>query len=83
LIIDGNLKSVEYLDRLSTIKVPTLLIVGDHDESNPQMSKEMQAKIAESKIVIVPKSGHMTFVDQPNLFIQAWTISCADIDAWH
>jgi proline iminopeptidase len=70
-VIDGNLKSVEYLDRLATIKVPTLLIAGDHDESNPQMSKEMQAKIAGSKIVIVPKSGHMTFVDQPNLFIKS------------
>jgi len=69
-IVDGNLKSVEWVDKLSTIKVPTLIIVGDHDESDPVMSKEMNAKIAGSKLVIVPKSGHMTFVDQPNLFIK-------------
>jgi len=30
-IIDGNLQSVEYTDRLATIKVPTLILVGDHD----------------------------------------------------
>jgi proline iminopeptidase len=30
-VVDGNLKSVEYTDRLSTIKVPTLILVGDHD----------------------------------------------------
>jgi len=69
-VIDGNLTSVEYVDRLHTIRVPTLIIVGDHDESDPAMSKEMHEKIGGSELVIVPKSGHMTFVDQPNLFIK-------------
>lgn len=69
-VIDGNLKSVEYGDRLTTIKVPTLIICGDHDESDPSLSKEMHEKIAGSKLVILPQSGHMTFVDQPNMFIK-------------
>lgn len=68
-IIDGNLKSVEYTDRLSSIKVPTLILVGDHDECDPSLSKTMQSKIAGSKLVIFPKAGHMTFVDDPSLFI--------------
>ena len=70
-IVDGNLKSVEYVDKLSTIKVPTLIIAGDHDESDPVMSKEIREKIAGSRLVILPQSGHMTFVDQPNLFLKA------------
>ena len=70
-IVDGNLKEVEYVDRLSEIKVPTLIIVGEHDESDPKMSKEMHEKIAGSQLVILPKSGHMTFVDQPGLFLKA------------
>ena len=70
-IVDGNLKSVEWVDKLPTIKVPTLIIVGDHDESDPVMSREMHEKIAGSKLVIVPQSGHMTFVDQPDLFIKS------------
>jgi len=70
-IVDGNLKEVEYLSRLSEIKVPTLIIVGEHDESDPRMSKEMHEKIAGSQLVILPKSGHMTFVDQPELFLKA------------
>jgi proline iminopeptidase len=69
-VVDGNLAEVEYLDKLSAIKVPTLIIVGEFDESDPKMSKEMHAKIAGSKLVILPNSGHMTFVDQPNLFIK-------------
>jgi proline iminopeptidase len=72
-VIDGNLKSVEYLDRLSGIHVPTLVICGDHDESNPRMSRTMHEKIAGSKLVIVPQAGHMAFVDQPNLYIKSVT----------
>ena len=70
-VVDGNLVSVEYLDRLSTIKVPTLILVGDHDQSDPAMSKEMQARIAGSRLVVLPNSGHMTFVDQPEAFLKA------------
>jgi len=70
-VIDGNLKSVEYTDRLSSIKVPTLILVGDHDECDPSLSKVMQSKIAGSKLVIFPKSGHMTFVDQTSMFVTA------------
>lgn len=72
-VVDGNLKEVEYVDRLSEIKVPTLIIVGEHDESDPKMSREMHEKIAGSKLVILPKSGHMTFVDQPEMFLKAVT----------
>jgi proline iminopeptidase len=67
-VIDGNLKSVEYVDRLATIHVPTLVIAGDHDECDPALSKEMHEKIAGSQLVILPNSGHMNFVDQPDLW---------------
>jgi proline iminopeptidase len=70
-MIDGNLKSVEYGNRLSSIKVPTLITVGDHDECAPWLSEEMHKAIPGSKLVVLPKSGHMTFVDQPDMFIRA------------
>jgi len=70
-IIDGNMTLVEYTDRLSTIHVPTLITVGDHDECDPSLSRTMHEKIAGSKLLLLPKSGHMTFVDQPNMFIHA------------
>jgi proline iminopeptidase len=70
-VIDGNLKSVEYVDRLPSIKVPTLIVVGDHDECDPALSKEMNEKIAGSKLVVLPNSGHMNFVDQPDMWQQA------------
>ncbi len=69
-VVDGNLVSVEYDDRLGTISVPTLITAGDHDECDPSLSRAMQEKIPGSKLVIFPESGHMTFVDQPALFVK-------------
>lgn len=70
-VIDGNLISVEYDDRLRTLTVPTLITVGDHDQCDPALSRTMQERIAGSKLVVLPESGHMTFVDQPGLFIRS------------
>ena len=70
-IIDGNLKSVEWVDRLPTIHVPTLIVAGDHDECDPSLSQEMHEKIAGSKLAILPNAGHMNFVDQPDLWQKA------------
>jgi proline iminopeptidase len=70
-VIDGNLKSVEYVDRLPSIKVPTLVMAGDHDECDPSLARTMHEKIAASKLVILPNSGHLDYVDQPVLWIQS------------
>jgi proline iminopeptidase len=69
-IIDGNLKSVEYADRLKTLRVATLIVVGDHDECDPSLSREMNTLISGSKLAVMPQSGHFTFVDQPTLFLR-------------
>ncbi len=69
-VIDGNLTSVEYADRLATVAVPTLITVGDHDEVAPSISRDMQRLIPGSKLVVLPQSGHMTFVDQPAMSIR-------------
>jgi proline iminopeptidase len=70
-VIDGNLKSAEYVDKLSTIKVPTLIIVGDHDEVDQSLSLQMHQKIEGSQMVVLPKSGHLTFIDQTTMFNDA------------
>jgi proline iminopeptidase len=69
-VIDGNLKSVEYADRLPSLRVRTLVTAGDHDECDPAQARELSGLVHGSKLVIFPQSGHMTFVDQPDLFIR-------------
>ena len=59
---------MEHADRVATIKVPTVITVRDHDESDPSIAREMHARIPGSKLTVLPKSGHMTLVDQPGMF---------------
>jgi proline iminopeptidase len=68
-VIDGNLKSAEYTDRLPTLHVPTLITVGDHDECDPALAQVMHEKIAGSELLVLRESGHMVFVDQPDLYL--------------
>ncbi len=70
-VVDGNLGNLDYTEKLKSVRVPTLITVGDHDESAPWISEEMQKLISGSKLVVLPKSGHMTFVDQPKIFREA------------
>jgi len=70
-VLDGNMVSVEYADRLSSIKVPTLIVVGDHDQVDPSISRDIHAKLPGSKLMVFPESGHMMFVDQPSMFNKA------------
>lgn len=67
-IIDGNLKVVEYTHHLTSLKVPTLIVVGEHDECDPSLSETIHQRISGSQLAILPNSGHMTFVDQETLF---------------
>ena len=56
-VVDGNLASVEYADRLPSITVPTLITVGDHDQVAPSISEEMHALIKGSTLSVIPGVG--------------------------
>jgi proline iminopeptidase len=69
-VITGNLTSVEYLGRLGELRVPTLVTVGDHDEIDPELALAIHRAIPGSKLSVIPEAGHMTFVDQPDLYVR-------------
>jgi pimeloyl-ACP methyl ester carboxylesterase len=54
---------------LAQIGIPTLVIVGDRDTlTPPDVSREMHARIPGSTLEIVPESGHVSNLEQPELF---------------
>lgn len=56
-------------DRLSEIKAPTLIIVGEEDILiPPKYSKLLNEKIFGSKLVIMKKCGHVTTLEKPEEF---------------
>ena len=51
------------------IAVPALLVFGEADTlTTPAMGREMHARIKGSKLVVVPKSGHLVNLEQPEAF---------------
>ncbi len=63
------IRKLNYLDRLSEIKLPTLIIVGEEDKGTPvEVSKEMHKRIAGSELIIIPSAAHLSNLEQPEKF---------------
>jgi len=58
--------------RLKELKLPTLLIAGAADMSTPpSISRLIAAEIPNSRVALMPESGHSTYWEQPELFNRA------------
>jgi 3-oxoadipate enol-lactonase len=63
----GNFDYVPQLDRISK---PTLVIVGEHDRTTtPRAARVLYEGIAGSELAVVPEAGHMSFVEQPEAYL--------------
>lgn len=57
---------------LSTIHVPTLIVVGDEDTLTPPAAAEdLHRGIAGAELVRIPQAGHLSNLEQPELFTAA------------
>ena len=60
---------------LGRIACPTLVLVGEGDEATPpELAREIAAGIAGSHLVVIPDSGHLSTLEQP----QAVTAALVD-----
>ncbi|HEY6960073.1 MAG TPA: alpha/beta fold hydrolase [Candidatus Limnocylindria bacterium] len=56
-------------DRLESIRVPTLVIVGRDDWiTPPEFARELAAGIRGARMAVFDRSGHNTFVEEPRRF---------------
>lgn len=54
---------------LPSLKMPTMVIVGEEDTlTPPPLSVEMQRAIPGAELVRIPKAGHLSNLEQPDLF---------------
>jgi pimeloyl-ACP methyl ester carboxylesterase len=57
---------------LESIRCPTLVLVGEHDQlTPPALSREMHRRIEGSELVTIPDAGHLSNVEQPQTFNRA------------
>ena len=58
----------QVIDGLVSIRVPTLVIVGDQDQPFVAPSEYMAKKIAGARLEVIPGAGHSSNLDQPETF---------------
>lgn len=68
-------------DRLHTIRLPTLIIVGEEDPGTPvAASRTIQEQIEGSELVILKSASHLSNIEQPEAFNRAVTAFLAKVD---
>ncbi|MGH9992603.1 MAG: alpha/beta fold hydrolase [Nitrososphaera sp.] len=66
---------------LSKINVPTLVLVGEHDAvTPPSAAKTMHERIPNSKLYLIDNAGHMSNLENPNVFDEHLTKFLEGID---
>ena len=62
-------KTLDLEDKLASIKVPTLVMVGEKDTAGAvSAAREMATRIAGARLEVLPSCSHLCSVEQADLF---------------
>jgi 3-oxoadipate enol-lactonase len=65
------LAALDLRPELQKVKVPVLVLVGEHDEATPQpMSHELAAGLPQAHLEIIPGCAHVPQLQSPRLFLE-------------
>ncbi len=65
---------VDTLDRLKEIKVPALVMVGEHDHGTPpEAARVIHQSLPGSELKIIPSAAHLSNIEQAQIFNDAMT----------
>jgi 3-oxoadipate enol-lactonase len=68
----AQLAELDLRPRLSQVKVPTLVLVGEQDEATPPpMSRELAAGLPNARLKIIPGCAHVPQLQAPDVFLKA------------
>jgi len=79
--VTGRLRDWDVTDRLSEIRVPTLVTGGRYDEARPDHVAILADGIAGSEMVIFEASSHMAFIEERELYLQTIENFLARVEA--
>lgn len=66
------IRRLDYLERLSEIRLPTLIMVGEEDQGTPvSASRAMHERIPDSRLVVLPSAAHLSNIEQAGAFNEA------------
>jgi 3-oxoadipate enol-lactonase len=68
------ISALDLTDKISAIKMPTLIVVGEEDQGTPvAASRAIQAQIAGSQLEIIKSAAHLSNLEQPEEFTRIVT----------
>jgi len=66
------IKHLDLLERLPTLRLPALVLVGDEDPGTPvETARALHERIADSELVILAPASHLSNIEQPEQFNRA------------
>ena len=66
------LAGLDLRPKLSQVKLPVLILVGEHDEATPPpMSHELAAGLPNARLTVLPGCAHVPPLQSPELFLAA------------
>ena len=69
------------LDDLAQLKVPSLILVGEHDLSRPPYeSEDMARRISGSTMHLIPNAGHISSLEQPEVVSSHMKTFLSEVD---
>jgi len=72
----------DYVPDLQRVSKPTLVIVGELDRTTtPRAARALHEGIADSRLVVLPGVGHMSFVETPTPYIESVTAFLREVAA--
>src|SRR6202040_4289496 len=67
----AQLAELDLRPELNKVKVPVLVVVGEHDEATPPpMSKELAALLPDARLRIIPGCAHVPQLQSPAIFLE-------------
>jgi 3-oxoadipate enol-lactonase len=68
----ADLAELDLRPELSRVKVPVLVLVGEHDEATPPpMSRELAAQLPNARLKVIAGCAHVPQLQSPELFLDA------------
>jgi L-proline amide hydrolase len=65
----GTIKDWSIVDRLGEIRVPTLVVTGEHDEATPAINATVTSGISGARSVILPGRSHIAHAEDPDAYV--------------
>ena len=68
--VTGTLREWSVVDRLGEIRVPTLVVTGEHDEATPAINRTVAEGIPGAESVVFPDASHMAHVERTEDYLR-------------